>query len=114
MLDLQECVQHAAAKERKSLQEDLDALQEQMDTEIAAAERAAEATRAASAATYGSCTIEEVAEEPMEAFQVRCWTDVLTRRCTAGLMLHVHWMHWCSPSAKLELADEMTSTTHPA
>jgi hypothetical protein len=71
MEDLRACMQHAAAKERKALQEDLDALEEQMDAEIAAAETAAEATRAASAATYGSCTIEEVVEEPYEAFQVR-------------------------------------------
>jgi hypothetical protein len=70
MLDLQECMQHAAAKEHKALQDELEALQEQMDAEIAAAETAAEATRAASAATYGSCTIEEVVDEPMEAFQV--------------------------------------------
>ncbi|WIA17323.1 hypothetical protein OEZ85_014188 [Tetradesmus obliquus] len=69
MLDLQQCMQHAAAKERKALQEELEALQEQMDAEIAEAETAAEAARAASAATYNSCTIEEVAEEPMEAFQ---------------------------------------------
>jgi hypothetical protein len=70
MEDLRECMKLAAAKERKTLQEELDGLQEQMDTEVAAAEMAAEAARAASAATYGSCTIEEVVDEPMEMFQV--------------------------------------------
>jgi isopentenyl diphosphate isomerase/L-lactate dehydrogenase-like FMN-dependent dehydrogenase len=63
-------MQLVSAKERKALQEELDGLREQMDAEIAAEEMAAEAARAASAATYGSCTIEEVVEEPMEVLQV--------------------------------------------
>jgi hypothetical protein len=81
MEDLRECMKLAAAKERKSLQEELDGLQEQMDAEVAAAEMAAEAARAASAATYGSCTIEEVVEEPMEMFQVGGWTVQVCLSC---------------------------------
>jgi hypothetical protein len=76
----------AAAKERQSLQEELDGLQEQMDAEIAAAEMAAEAARAASAATYSSCTIEEVVEEPMEMFQVGGTRCVIVVTCVCLCM----------------------------